>query len=148
MTNICGHERDVLIWALRHWALSPEHAIKIASEQYPRDETCSAVKDTSDPAKLAEMLAHEGRRLGFARRDAKIVNIDAPIPAPMYACVEHRLVSIYVLLPRRARWDRHRLEMPQARALLLKWLNLPDGVREEAERVLRGSNADPTKLAP
>lgn len=84
------------------------------------------------------MMAEEGRRLGFAERGAEIVDIDAPIPMPTRTLAEHGRVVICVLVPQKPRWKRYMLTTPQARAILLQWLKLPDGTREEAENVLRG----------
>jgi len=122
MTNLCGHERGILRRALQGWQLAP------ATTQYIIDgggefsaAERDARRDADNPAKLAEMLEAEGKRLGLA------LTVDARDNG-VTICVKDGLP----LPPLRLR------PTASARAILLQWLQLPGGAREEAERRLRG----------
>lgn len=80
---------------------------------------CDALADLHDPAKLAEMIAEEGRRLAVH----------------MWA-VKHE----YLPICWGVRGDEYGgfWRMPQARAILAALLQIHDGAREQAERILRG----------
>ena len=75
MTNLCGHKRDVLIWALtdpdplnnaeREKRVIVPIGGPIDITQYAVTPKQRAAACVLDPAKLAEMLAEEGRRLGL-----------------------------------------------------------------------------------
>lgn len=120
--TICGHERGILRRALYGWQIAPtttRHIIDGAGEF--SDAERDARRDADDPAKLAEMLATRGRELGLyidveARENGVTIRIEDGLPLP----------------PLRFR------TMASARAILLQWLQLPGGAREEAERRLRG----------
>lgn len=125
--TIEGHERNVLIWALQ-FVDSPAvgHCRKWTPGEYA---ACEAVQT---PTKLAELIVSEGRRLGFCvpeshdqtfwhqlviepRRRANKIEVDTPEDGP-HLC----------------------FTLPEARAILATLLPLPDGAREQAEKVLRG----------
>jgi hypothetical protein len=148
MSTICGHDRRAIVCALRgriYGPLSDEYRTDAPILQASGGEEILAayhsMRDAfaavDDPAKLAEMLAERGRQLWFAERDAEIVDIDAPLPIPMYALAFCGRVVICVLA-QTPRWERYTLTMPQARAILLEWLSIPNGAHAEAERALRG----------
>lgn len=139
--TICGHERDVLIWALSWardvWANDDTSLRELATMSWSaKNPTRYAVVNAIiDPAKLAEMLAHEGRRLGLS-----IAIYDNHLRFRMSgARVVYALLIIaggFSIMDRDKRgWD---FDVPQARHILLQWLQLPDGARKEAERGLRG----------
>jgi hypothetical protein len=140
--TLCGHERGVWLWALRHWASSPEHARRIANETHPRDETCSAVKDATDPAKLAEFLAAALRERGLHVYD------EDPGDSMRLPCVLLLADNGRIWIERFVDWndcqaDPHGLDLdlPQARALLLRILTLPEGATaEDAIRVINGDS--------
>ena len=145
MTNLCGHDRDVLIWALTstgRWPefvaglLEPSPGLPVYTQRVLREFLAPKREPTlraiHDPAKLAEMLAERGRELGLP--------CDTDFPAT--SCIEEdptlvwRARDVGVVL---VRDDSIReFAMPQARAILLQWLQLPDCAREEAEKALRG----------
>lgn len=135
MTTICGHERDVLIWALRHAEATGDH--HVSGDPMPYAIACGEVLD---PAKLAEMLAARGRELGFARPDEQ----DTPPDNQISIGIHGGMIWFGIGNDRRKPFFMPKaalsFTMPQARALLLQWLQLPDGAREEAERVLRGNH--------
>lgn len=130
MTNtICGHGRDVLIWVL---SVHVRERCLMAPCELSETEAQSASDAVHDPAKLAEMLAERGRELGLS--------CDTDFPAT--SCIEEEPTLVWqaceagIVL---SRGDNIRkFTMPQARAILLQWLQLPDGAREEAEKALRG----------
>ena len=131
--TICGHDRDVLIWALEHADATGDH--HVSGDPMPYAIACGEVLD---PAKLAEMMAARGRELGF-----NIINRlphDESLPfADIYAVCECVSIATSILWQECIFGDvAKKLTMPQARAILLQWLQLPDGAREEAEKVLRG----------
>ena len=130
--TICGHERDVLIGALQHQAKTgrPLKTTKLCG-----CGTCTTHRAVDDPAKLAEMLAARGRELGLAFWHGPNEPRE-PSPTDYVLYVIDGVIRLYSPLSPKA-WQRQ-YTMAQARAILLQWLQLPDGAREEAERVLRG----------
>lgn len=150
MTTICGHERESLRNRLITSQLRDEDLdidgvlechlnILIGSVRDPAwleayAANCVAIDvDIHDSAKLAEMLAHEGRRLGFGG----MVVLPGLSAAPNYpkavVWLHCDLVAVEI-----GTFHSGPKRMPEARRLLLQWLQLPDGSREEAERALRG----------
>jgi hypothetical protein len=137
--TICGHEREALrsrliASQLRDKGLDIDGALEChlnilidgvsdPSTLKHHVANCAAIDvDIYDPVKLAEMLAEEGRRWGVAVETLRHISL---------AEGGHGLrFRVYARLVRKT--------MPQTRALLLKWLQLPNGAREEAERTLRG----------
>jgi hypothetical protein len=86
-----------------------------------------------DPAKLAEMLAERGREVGLSiaiyDNHRRFRMSGAPV---VYALLI--VANGFSIMDRDRRgWD---FDMPQARAILLQWLQLPDGAQKEALRVL------------
>lgn len=69
--TICGHERDVLIWALKLWSTSPNFAANLVDirddEKGPNWSATrhAALVATNDPAKLAELMASALRARGL-----------------------------------------------------------------------------------
>jgi hypothetical protein len=122
---ICGHYRETWILALHHWNASSERAENIASEVHPRDELCSAIKDLTDPSKLAAIVAELMSERGLS------VKTD-----PQYDCQwlvfadEYDAVSI--VAPRFAK----AITMPQARALALALLDAPNASVQDVERMI------------
>ena len=141
MTNLCGHAREVLIWALSWardvWANNDTSLRELATMPWSAKNPTryAVVTAIIDPAKLAEMLAERGRQLGFdASEDALGIGNIAFSTEPDMPYI--RLFRGYGRLV--DNWYEWRdLDMCQARSLLLKWLHLPDGAREQAEKVLR-----------
>ena len=144
--TICGYERETLRVALARAANADQDPSKAASALawvmvaertgYAGPDLL-AFNDVHDPAKLAEMLAHEGRRLGLS-----IAICDNHLRLRMSgARVVYALLIIaggVSIMDRDKRgWD---FDVPQARHILLQWLQLPDGARKEAERGLRGES--------
>ena len=136
MTNLCGHDRDVLIWALTstgRWPefvaglLEPSPGLPVYTQRVLREFLAPKREPTlraiHDPAKLAEMLAEEGQRLGLTELECS---------ESKQATVCNRL---YIVLGWRSWMFR---SMVEGRAILMQWLQLPDGAREEAEHALRG----------
>lgn len=143
MTNLCGHERNELLCVLR-WAVGDDTRKQTKVHCECGGACCVIYNDLIDPAKLAEMLAHEGRRLGLS-----IAIYDNHLRFRMSgARVVYALLIIaggFSIMDRDKRgWD---FDTPQARHILLQWLQLPDGAREEAERALRGATCDGCKGA-
>jgi hypothetical protein len=110
--TICGHDRETLIWALGG-EFDPLPSCGCEST------LCQAQVATYDPAKLAELIAAELQR-----------------------CDVHAWVVKHEYRPIcwGVRGDEYGgfWEMPQARAILVALLPLPDGAREQAERAIRG----------
>jgi hypothetical protein len=89
-----------------------------------------------DPAKLAEMLAARGRELGLGFwHGPNEPREPSPTDYVLYAI--DGVIRLYSPLSPKT-WQRQ-YELFQARAILLQWLQLPDGAREEAEKALRGT---------
>lgn len=139
MTNtICGHNRDVLRMALEDLAhVDSGTIVELARIPEALPEWRNAVLDLIDPAKLAAMMAWELRRLrvGVMHR-----GVAAKLSYPM-VIVDHneRVVRVQVQLTHESDViDVGVTTMSQAHVLLLQWMQLPDGAREKAERVLRG----------
>jgi hypothetical protein len=133
MTTICGHERDVLIWALG----CEYDDLSSCGCESPK---CQAQLAIDDPVKLAALIAEVGMSLGLSIRlrllvgdgewpDFEILyfpNEYAPTVQPKLGFYDRTMGK---------NWD---VGMERARSILLQWLRLPNGAREEAERVLRG----------
>lgn len=98
-----------------------------------------AILDLNDPAKLAEMLAARGRELGFAYPDEH----DTPPDNQINIGIHGEMIWVGIGNDKRKPFFMPKtalsFTMPQARAILLQWLQLPDGAHEEALRVLRGA---------
>lgn len=128
----CGHERDVLRWALGWHATHSVSPNDIEWPDWARTER--ALQATADPAKLAEMMAEERRRLG-------LVDVsDSEFAAQGELRV--RVFGDEIMMLRRLE-GHHKMGGPlcslsQARAILLVWLDLPDGDTEGALRALEG----------
>jgi hypothetical protein len=118
MTNtICGHERSVLIWALGY-PYEDTETICSPRFRYNGCPKCKALREIADPAKLAAIMAEDGKRLGLS------------IAIVAYGNAKPLVWELD--------GDGGWISMAQARAIILDWLQLPDGAREEAETVLRG----------
>lgn len=144
-TTICGHDRDdlrgVLEWAIRDDKMS--NGVQRAERCNCGGPHCVIYNDLISPAKLAEMLAEEGRRSGFsafvgtnatARGDALrpwLVFEPGGERFPIVCEGEVDGPSGRSGIIGESFTTRH------ARAILLQWIHLPDGAREQAERVLR-----------
>jgi hypothetical protein len=124
---LCGHERG----AVNHVLSVSVHGLALAGlEDVPEDALRAAHHACHDPTKLTEMIASEARRCG----------VDAG------PCCDHggnhwqfwaRGEGIIVDGPE-AHLTMQARSMPQARIILSALLQLPNGAREQAERVLRG----------
>ena len=145
MTNLCGHDRDVLRWALELWATVTNGGMVVysAGTGGAKVAKANAFGDANDPAKLAEMLAARGRELGLAFWHGPNEPRE-PSPTDYVLYVIDGIIRLYSPLSPKA-WQRH-YAIAQTRTILLQWLQLPDGAREEAERVLHGNHADPDEL--
>ncbi len=134
--------RDELVRLLRHRPEIYESCVRFSRSNHPKyahhARYLEAIYETSDPAKLAELIASEARRCG-------IESVVVPQMAGMVR-IENNTLVIYPsadnggtmnVYPPYAIHGRI-LAMPQARAILLALLQLPDGAREQAERVIRG----------
>ena len=135
MTNLCGHDRDALSFALG--------LVHMSSLYAQNDPEVLAYRATRDPAKLAEMLAARGRELGLAFWHGPNEPRE-PSPTDYVLYVIDGIIRLYSPLSPKA-WQRH-YAIAQARAILLQWLQLPDGAREKALQVLRGNHVDPDEL--
>lgn len=125
--TIGGHSRRQWISTMHDIENVPD-MIAIAEDAYARANGDVRIAPHSarvvalhDPAKLAELLASEARRLGVSGNVEH--NYGYAFPIKWYKS-EHLFVPF---------------TMVQARAILLQWLDLPDGAREQAERVLVAS---------
>lgn len=150
MTNtICGHDRDVLIlalsWARDVWANDDTSLRELATMPWRAKNPAryAVIAAIIDPAKLAEMLAARGRELGLAFWHGPNEPRE-PSPTDYVLYVIDGVIRLYSPLSPKT-WQRH-YTIVQARTILLQWLQLPDGAREEAERVLHGNHADPDEL--
>lgn len=138
--TICGHERDVLIWALSLHTVGVDTGIAADVDRRPNgiSQRYYASEAIHDPAKLAEMLAACGRELGFARPDEQ----DTPPDNQISIGIHGGMIWFGIGNDKRKPFFMPKtalsFTMPQARDILLQWLQLPDGARGEAERVLRG----------
>lgn len=140
MTNLCGHDRDVLIWALTstgRWPefvaglLEPSPGLPVYTQRVLREFLAPKREPTlraiHDPAKLAEMLAEEGRRLSF---DVEVCDEFEMFRGQKWPMLKFDDAEYAIRLVTR--------DMTTWRRILLTWLQLPNGAREEAERRLRG----------
>jgi hypothetical protein len=93
----------------------------------------AAYANVDDPAKLAELIAAEARRCGLDAAGLWICDESTARVNVYWArdCCEQ--ISIYI--DKLKAWSG---DMTQARALVPPLLQLPNGAREDAERVLRG----------
>ena len=123
MTNLCGHDRDVLIGALQHRTKTNR---PLETTTRCGCSTCTTHRAVDDPAKLAEMLAARGRELDVERWEF------AEWAGKVLCCFRRKLGA------KVQESDTRELQPAQARAILLQWLRLPDGAREKAEKALRG----------
>jgi hypothetical protein len=98
-----------------------------------------AFAELIDPAKLIELLAHEARRHGFH------VYSEDPGDSLLLPCILAETNELGLWVEVFANWQECRaephvrgLETHEARADLAALIPLPDGSREQAERILRG----------
>jgi DNA-binding NtrC family response regulator len=120
MTTICGHELGTLQWALS--TFDPDDGLPSCGCESAK---CQAQLVVDDPAKLAELLAEALRERG----------VDVPGPS------EQTFWAQLVIQPRRTEGvieidmpedgPSFTLDMPQARAALLRVLSLPEGATAE-----------------
>jgi hypothetical protein len=134
MTNLCGHERNDLLCVLR-LAVGDDQRNRTKARCECGGPCCVIYNNLIDPAKLAEMLAERGRELGLS-----VAIYDNHRRFRMSgALVVYALLIVangFSIMDRDKRgWD---FDMSKARAILMQWLQLPNGARGEAERVLRG----------
>ena len=135
--TICGHERNELLCVLR-WAVGDDKRDRTKVRCECGGPCCVIYNDLIDPAKLAEMLATEGRRLGFNVCSDKTHDDVRPY-VDMFAIDGRVSIAASIMWQECFFGDiAKEHELPQARAILLQWLQLPDGAREEAEKALRG----------
>ena len=146
MTNLCGHDRDVLRWALELWATVTNGGMVVysAGTGGAKVAKANAFGDANDPAKLAEMLAARGRELGLVVGSYHASELVIKAPSPL-GKTRRNFIWCYSGKLGSEVFD-HDLSMPQARAILLQWLQLPDGAREEALQVFHGNHVDPDEL--
>lgn len=136
MTMICGHERNELLCVLR-WAVGDDKRDRTKARCECGGPCCVIYNDLIDPAKLSAMLAERGRELGLAFWHGPNEPRE-PSPTDYVLYVLDGVIRLYSPLGPKA-WQRQRT-MPQARTILLQWLQLPDGAHEEAEQALRGES--------
>lgn len=125
--TVCGHDRDVLLWALE---MDRDDLEWLLCDCGCEDSKVPTIRAIRDPAKLAAILVDEGRRLNFSI-DRCYIGVDLNI----YAHHKHIRIRDGKNLSRPLGVD---LSMLQARILLLQWLHLPNGARKDAEMALRG----------
>lgn len=147
--------REDLIWALTQAAtypafvaglLEPSPGLPVYTQRTLREcfamHRKQALRDIHDPAKLAKLMVSEGRRLGWI---AYGDGTHEP-PAPVFPCIDitsydaHIRVQVWRNCSDMLNDESGDLSMPRARRILAQWLALPDGAREQAERVLRGES--------
>lgn len=139
MTDLCRHERETLRWVLKKsassWADEYAKLVRLPLSDSTFEPKRNALSAIHDPAKLAEMLAERGRELGLSiaiyDNHRRFRMSGAPVVYALLVAVD----GVSIQDRDKRGWD---LDMPQARAILLQWLQLPDGAREEALKVLRG----------
>lgn len=127
MTSLCGHDRDVLIGALQHRTKTNR---PLETTTRCGCSTCTTHRAVDDPAKLAEMLAVEARRLGFDARRCDGLGIprhrDEMTTTWHYDC---EVVDVWY-----HKW--HTFTIPTARDVLAAWMRLPEGATADAKHVL------------
>ena len=131
---ICGHERDVLIWALTDAKRRSAGSVATLKGLRLKNNYQQAIVDVNDPAKLAEMLVEVGRRLGFDARCC--VGFGIPKHRDEMTVIWHddcQVVEVWC-----HRW--HTFTMPTAIDVLAAWIRLPEGFIEEAKQVLAQYN--------
>lgn len=159
MNTICGHEREALIWLLSErerlgaqgFTILRAHAQAVPSSlAYPK--MAPFVDDVDDPTKLVKMLTEEAKRLGVDDGDRDNTSavwfsfawFKDGIEVSKYSWVfptnEYRVHGICSDTWRWSFPSIKSIALPQARKLLSKWLQLPDGAREKAEKALRGES--------
>ena len=127
--------REALLWAIR---ISQMGEVTLASgHRSGKTLKREAMALVHDPAKLAELIASEARRCGLRAMVAD-GNIQGAEDWAFYVVQllgpdDHvRLIRDHYTLKG---WDA-----PMARAILAALLQLPDGAKEAAEKVLRGES--------
>ncbi len=157
MNTICGHDRSALVAALKWSAqeyVKPHMFAELAA--FADEPIASCFVAICDPAKLAAMVAEEGRRLGlWSRVDTwhegaysptlgKVVRTKSHwvvvFDNPATCISDHNDRECIPDICEHYGVDINSTTMSKARAIFLQWLQLPDGTRDEAEQVLRGSN--------
>jgi hypothetical protein len=146
MTTICGHDLNVVRTKLALWIETPDvaHAMAFAAwenhamrgDNYSEAEW-QVARDLTDPEKLAALLASKATRLGFdvwLDRPGTRFFTDPPNDAQLAIYWTSCAVEVY--MPSIA--EPYILALPQVRALLLKWLAMPNGAKDNALRALRG----------
>lgn len=123
MTMICGHERNELLCVLR-WAVGDDKRDRTKARCECGGPCCVIYNDLIDPAKLSAMLAARGRELGVERWEF------AEWAGKVLCCFRRKHGA------KVQESDTRELEPAQARAILLQWLQLPDGAQKEALRAL------------
>lgn len=142
-TTLCGHERDVLIWALDELARYPFENVKLVAKSMG-DDFAVTVCDADDPAKLAGLMAEELRRFGLDVATDWLDRHDFYVA--WWPNNEHPTESPGIEL-RAGRWGRFpgdpaiEFSVPQARAALLRLMQLPEDTA--AQDVLKALEVGP-----
>ena len=125
MDTICGHERKWLVFNLGIVDRPIQHLAVLC----PSERAC--LNDVQDPAKLAEMLVSEAKRLGAEvvwRLDMGQVYPDVPTLKIQFSASHGQLHILYVSAKSvTVRMNRLCVSLPDARAILLQWIRLADG---------------------
>ncbi len=122
--TICGHDRD----ELAVWLRAANAMTAITPVDNCVCSACSARNAVLDPATLAELIAARLRAFDIGA-GCHFASNDIILWEPRAVNGHGRLLS---------KEPSTRLTMPQARAILLALLQLPNAAREQAERVIRG----------
>lgn len=140
-SRICGHSWDALFEALAIYDATPEWELGLRETMslssavgVPIADLRAAFNDCNDPAKLVEMIIDDGGRL-----DVEIGPFVGHGGPEWMVWVDGDAIIIDGCT--KDTW-RMRRTMPQARAILAALLQIPDGAREAAEKVLRGETCE------
>jgi hypothetical protein len=133
--------REAVRWALDHLARfgTPRHS----TEQPPTQVHDDAFVAILDPSKLAEMIAVEARRCGLdvggsPPADRQPYNVFHGVD--LVGCVDWSRSNKSTYSSAFASGAATMWSMPQARTILAALIALPDGAKDEAEKILRGEH--------
>lgn len=135
MTNICGHDRKTLQWALRFKNTS---GVTCGGGAVPPDAMQNALVDVSDPAKLAAIIAELLRERGI---DAEGLWICAHSNAriKIYWSRHCARLAMYIDKRRTCGGD---LDIPKARKLALALFNARPTCNECGAVATRGDKSN------
>jgi len=135
--------RETLIWACSYindiWGDDASYIQRLLDMDWRLESPIrfDALVALIDPAKLAEMIAWRGRQLGLEFWHGPNESRE-PSPTDYVLYVLDGCIRLYSPLSPKT-W-RRQYTVIQARHIFFEWLQLPNGDKDAAEKVLRGES--------